>query len=149
MLNTIEPGGFLEKADNLRALYERYGGMLLGYLTETLQDGEAAGEQLADIFIDLIKQDNNSINYSWQQLHKFARERLAALGLTANRKVSTVPEYVTENKAWRKMTPEQQLVFYNAYHCSRPIDSIAQQLNKPEGYIRRTLVEAFAVIRKS
>jgi hypothetical protein len=123
--------------------------MLLGYLTETLQDADTAGEQLANIFSDLIKQDNNGVNYSWQQLHKFARERLSALGLTGNRKVSTVSEYVTENKTWRKMTPEQQLVFYNAYHCSRPIGSIAQQLNKPEEYIRRTLIEAFAVIRKS
>jgi len=149
MLNAIEPGGFLEKADNLRALYERYGGMLLGYLTETLQDGDAAGEQLANIFTDLIKQDGNGIGYSWRQLHKFARERLAVSGLAGSRKATMVPEYITENLAWRKMTAEQQLVFYNAYHCSRTVGSIAQQLNKPEEYIRRTLVEAFAVIRKS
>ena len=120
MLNVIEPGGFLEKAESFRVLYERYGGMLLGYLTETLQDSEIAGEQLANIFTDLIKQEGSGDSYNWRQLHKFARERLVELGLTGSRKVITVPEHITENKAWRKMTAEQQLVFYDAYHCSRP-----------------------------
>ena len=149
MLNKIDSDGLAQKADELRSLYERYGGMLLGYLIETLQDGEAAGEQLANIFADLAKQAGDNLDYNWGQLHKFARERLTALGLVGSRKVGILPAYITENKAWRKMTAEQQLVFYNAYHCSRPIGCIAQQFNKPEEYIRKTLVEAFAVIRKS
>src|ERR1700760_3209477 len=115
----------------MRALYERYGAMILGYLTETLQDQKLAEEQLVIILGDFVGQQTHLTggDFNWIQLHKFARAKLAKLSLFSQQDVYNVPATISGNNAWHKMNADQQHVFYNSYHCVKPIALIAQQLN--------------------
>lgn len=149
MLKAVDSVGLEQRSNSLHLLYDRFGAMLLGYITDAVQNTKLAEECLITVFSDWIKQDGNvPENCTWLQLQQFARPRIAAF--RKGKKLTSNKVNVTDSRQlWLKMTNDQQVVFYSAYHCSMPIASIALVLNKPEVYIRKTLVEAFAIMRKA
>ncbi|MNY41896.1 hypothetical protein D3C86_1767410 [compost metagenome] len=48
-----------------------------------------------------------------------------------------------------QLTSEQQHVFRGVYYHGKSIETIAKSENKPEDLIRKTLKEAFDIIRNS
>jgi hypothetical protein len=137
-----------KQLQGLRRLFDKYGAMLLGYLVETMGEGKLAEEYLIIVFTDLANNYAQVENYGWLQLRQFAKNKLDNLGLK-NNDTETFPVNSAARKTWRNMTDEQRYVFYNVYNFGKPVESIARQLKRPEGDIRKILVEAFAVIRKS
>lgn len=147
---------FIEnKPESLESLYQRHGGMLLGYIFEVVQDRKLAEKYLVELFCELSQQFDqmnwNGTN-SWCQLQRFAKDRLAALH--AEKKYFE-PAAVTGlvhsscNKYLEQLNPEQRRVFCDVYYHGKMIPVISRELNKTEDSIRKTLKEAFAIMRRS
>jgi hypothetical protein len=150
MLKTQSQTISAERTIVSRRLYDRYGAMLLGYLAETLKQKALAEECLVSIFKDFIIENGDTPveNCRWSELRRFAKEWLTVQH--TDREASGVlgMPSVTDG-IWSNMSQEQRCVFYNAYHCGKPLALIAGQLSKPEPYIRKILAEAFTTIRES
>lgn len=133
----------------VRNLYDRYGGMLLGYLVDVLKDRKIAEEYLVTIFGDLAHEVKTEFSYNWCQLQRFAKSRLpfAADGGSSNETGLSV-KYDQRNKFLELMSEHQKLVFCGVYYHGRTVTSIALQLNIAEEATRKILLEAFTIIRQ-
>ncbi|NQX40016.1 Sigma-70, region 4 [Pedobacter steynii] len=153
MLETTPHSLTEHQPESIRSLYDRHAGMLLGYIFEVVKDRKLAEEYLIKVFCDLSIRYNdvNRTGISgWPQLQKFAREKLLSLpdspryvSLNAGVKISDSP-----NSYLRQLTEEQRQVFCDVYYNGRTIADISITLNKTEDLTRKTLKEAFAIMRK-
>lgn len=147
---------FIEnKPESLESLYQRHGGMLLGYIFEVVQDRKLAEKYLVEMFCELSQQFDqmtwNGTN-SWCQLQRFAKARLAVLNADARflkPKAVSGTVHSSCNKYLEQLTNEQRQVFCDVYYHGKMIPVISRELNKTEDSIRKTLKEAFAIMRKS
>ena len=135
------------KTGAIRDLYDRYAGMLLGYIYEVVNDRKTAEEYLIKVFADVSthynEQNLQEIN-KWFQLRNFARERLALYNgrlRVGNAKIGSA--YLG------LLNDEQKIVFCDTYYHGKSVETIALELKQTEDSIRKTLKEAFCVIRKS
>jgi len=144
------------RAEDVRSLYDKYAGMMLGYITGVVKDERLAEEYLIELFSDLSNQFNE-INWdgtnSWCELQRFAKNKLAAM---ADR-LTSVETSVTgglvmskpNDRHFEEMTDEQRHIFSAVYYQGKGIAALSKELNKTEDLIRKTLKETFAIIRKS
>lgn len=143
----------LEQSANPHDLYDRYGDMLLGYILEIVKDRTVAEQYLIKIFCDLSKEfhptDWDHSNSKWIQLQRFAKSRLAIFTDTTASVETSVSglEKHTGNRHLEKLNYEQRKVFCDVYYHTKKITEIAKELNKTEDTIRKTLKEAFAIIK--
>lgn len=144
------------KQANIRILYEKHAGMLLGYISEIIKDRKLAEEYLVNIFYEISQGINDMSwdgSHSWCQLQRFAQKKLAHL--THSRKEELSPSALNHtdhhslNKHFNHLNEDQKQIFYAVYYYGKPIEAISKELNKPEDSIRKTLKEAFAIMRKS
>ena len=155
MLKTNRQVSVESNAENLRNLYDRHAGMLLGYIIEVVKDRKLAEEWLVKLFCDLslhIHEINWENTSSWCQLQRFAKSRLAHFN-TANKQLEVnsaggLVMHSGHNKYLERLTDEQKIVFCNVYYHGKSTADISIELNKPEVVIRKTLKEAFAIMRK-
>lgn len=156
MLEINQQALVANKADEIRCLYEKYGGMLLGYILEVVKDKTRAEEYLVQVFCD-VSQQYEVINWSetnrWIQLQRFARAKLLVFShavqadLVVNHPAKS--EEGSGNHLFENLSDEQQQVFYAIYYQGKTITTISIELNRTEGSIRKALKEAFAIMRKS
>ena len=133
------------KATDIRLLYSKYSGMLLGYISQIIDDKSQAEAQMISIFCELAKAnikavDQSSIEniYCWNDLRRFALNHLPE---------KSNYEHHSKNIPSLKLNEFQQKVFDIAYYQKKSLSAIATQLNQPEESIRKTLKEAFAVMK--
>ncbi|SHF28192.1 RNA polymerase sigma factor [Pedobacter caeni] len=153
MLETTPQSLTEHKPQSIRSLYERHGGMLLGYIFEVVKDRKLAEEYLIKIFCDLSVQLNDVSHTDisgWPQLQKFTREKLLSsaehskfVGLNPGLKMSGAPNHYLE-----QLTEEQRQVFCDVYYYGKTIADISKTLNLTEDLTRKALKEAFAIMRK-
>lgn len=151
----INQQAFITKPEGIRGLYDRHAGMLLGYIYGVVKDRKLAEEYLIKVFSDL-SQEFNKINWeknnSWCQLQKFTRERLATFPATLkyfeNPEVGKLKKTDTASVYLNRLTDEQRVVFSEVYYYGRSIAELSNGLNKTEDSIRKTLKEAFVIMRK-
>ncbi|OKS88453.1 sigma-70 RNA polymerase sigma factor region 4 domain-containing protein [Mucilaginibacter polytrichastri] len=137
----------------LQDLYNRYAGMLLGYLSEIVKDHQKAEQHLVSIFNAIpqhLHEINNTDTNIWCQLQRLAKKHLSDSfvvggGSHLGNGINTRQD---KNKFLDRMTDEQQLIFSSIYYNHKTTLQLAKELNKPEDLIRTTLKEAFAIIRK-
>ncbi|MGY0035557.1 hypothetical protein [Pedobacter sp. NJ-S-72] len=130
--------------------------MLLGYIFEIVKDRNLAEEYLVKIFCDL-SQHFNEIDWdntnSWCQLQRFAQNKLNQLmnsgefiqdleikGAVGSDSHIKYPDLFSE---------EQHEIFYGVYYYGKSIEAISKELNKTEESTRKTLKEAFTIMRNS
>lgn len=153
MLETTPQSLAEHKPESIRSLYDRHAGMLLGYIFEVVKDRKLAEEYLVKVFCDLSIQFND-VNWNgvsaWPRLQKFTREKLwssadipgyASLG--SGVKIPGSPDHDL-----KQLSEEQRQVFCDVYYHGKTIAAIAETLNKTEDLTRKTLKEAFAIMRK-
>jgi hypothetical protein len=155
MLKTTREVLIDSNAENIRSLYDRHAGMLLGYIIEIVRDRKLAEEWLIKLFCELSIHFNE-INWestsSWCQLQRFAKNRLAEF-IAVNRQldgngIPGLSMHNEGNKYLERLTDEQKVVFCDVYYNGKSTAAISIELNKPEDVIRKTLKEAFAIMRK-
>lgn len=155
MLETNRQALIVSKPESIRCLYDKYGGMLLGYIFEIVNDRKLAEEYLVRLFCDLSHQIDdmewNGTN-SWCKLQGFARSRLATYRDTVkqgeNPSASGMMIPGLRHQYLEQLTDLQKLVFSDVYYHGKSIVKISVELKETENLIRKTLKEAFTIIKK-
>jgi len=156
MLKTDTQALVENKPESVRDLYDRYAGMLLGYIFEIVKDSKLAEEYMVHIFCELaaqFKDKNWEGPVNWCQLQRFAQRKMADLpGVSLHSGEPRIPG-VTRNGSKDKylelLTSTQQQIFIDIYYHGKTTAALSVELNKTEEFIRKTLKEAFVIIRKS
>jgi tRNA(Met) C34 N-acetyltransferase TmcA len=156
MLEINQEALVANRAASIRCLYEKYGGMLLGYILEIVKDQKQAEQYLVQVFCDISLQ-YDEIDWAgtnrWIQLQRFARAKLSLFTHAATERLPVtrtgLPEHGSRNQIFDQLSDEQQQVFYAIYYQGKTISTISTELNRTEGSIRKALKEAFSIMRKS
>jgi DNA-directed RNA polymerase specialized sigma24 family protein len=140
------------KVQDVQDIYNRYAGMLLGYIYDVVKDRALAEQYLADTFAavaliaDDLKKPGENI---YRKLQLIARSKLTAYFNTLEQ--CDVKETVNHrpNKFLNGMSERQLQVFCGVHYHGKNIATIAAELKKPEDVVKKLLKEAFLIIRKS
>lgn len=138
-----------------QSLYNRYAGMLLGYLLEVVKSAPVAEQCLVEIFSDLQFAEIQSITKpgvnTFCQLQQIARRKLASFTSTVadceGQDTHAKGIAIKGNNIIDLMGPEQQHVFCGMHYHGKTTAMLASELNKPEDAIKRILKESFTIIR--
>lgn len=137
----------------LRELYDNYGGMLLGYISEIVKDKKMAETYFLKIFSHISQEiDSSEVAevYSWPQILRYTRSKLATFADPLKNVVTHPSEtikYSEQHPALNQLTDEQRKIFCDTYYYGKTTGAISIELNQPEALIRKTLREAFNIIR--
>jgi hypothetical protein len=139
---------------NLRELYDRYSGMLLGYVFEIVKDNKLAEQHLINIY-NYIPNHINELTgdgtNTWCQLQRLAKRYLEfGDNAQSNGQLNGTDLNINNghNRYLALMTHEQKQVFYNVYYYGKTTAQLAKELNKSEDFIRLALKQAFIIIKK-
>lgn len=144
------------QAEDIRSLYDKYGGMLLGYILEIVKDRKQAEEYLVQVFCEISQQFDEIIGTKtnrWIQLQRFTRIKLMAFASV--RPESAIANdaglivHSSRNALFEQLSEDEQQIFYAVYYQGKTISTISTELNRTEGSIREALKEAFSIMRKS
>ncbi|MBB2149247.1 hypothetical protein [Pedobacter gandavensis] len=141
---------------SIHYLYDRHAGKLLGFIFEVVKDRKLAEDYLVKIFSALSLQHNQQGEegiHTWCQLLKFAKTKLQQLpvehrGMEAyDRSAMTVMH--PSNTYLDRLTEMQRMVFCEVYHHGKTISALSIALNTTEDLTRKTLKEAFLIMRSN
>ncbi|CAM4301577.1 Sigma-70, region 4 [Pedobacter westerhofensis] len=152
MLKTDRQVLLESKPESIRSLYDKYAGTLLGYIFEIVKDSKLAEECLVHIFCELsaaFGAENARGPQNWSQLQRFARGRLEAFPGVSGKISAGVLAHNSYDQHLSALSQEQKKVFLDIYYHGKGLAKLAAELNKTEEFIRKTLKEAFAILRKS
>jgi DNA-directed RNA polymerase specialized sigma24 family protein len=153
MLKTDRQVLLQSRPESVRSLYDRYAGMLLGYIFEIIGDSKLAEELLVRIFCELseeLSHDQAQGPQNWSQLQRFAKGKLAAFAVVpGNVAINELSQRRSGDQQLAALSEEQKRVFLAIYYHGRKVGVLAAELNRTEEFIRKTLTEAFAILRKS
>jgi hypothetical protein len=140
----------------LGELYDKYGGMLLGYIYDIVNDNKLAEQYLISIYGSLSNNYNDLLNNGenvWCSLQRLAKNYISRNHQPAVAdpliKGINLSDRNNRNKFLKLMTHEQKEVFCGIYHYGKSICQLAKELNTSEDFIRKTLKETFAIIKKA
>lgn len=130
------------------ALYQRYGGLLLGYITEVVKDKTLAEQCLVEVFKEVFGklEEYTYADNTWITLQQLAKKVLLKFN-TVTQQGNYINEASATNSYVKLMNHEQQLVFYGLHYQQKNIATLANELNKTEDTIRQLLREALIIIR--
>lgn len=140
------------KPESIHSLYDRYAGMLLGYISEIVKDSKLAEECLVHIFCELsvvFGAENHEGPQNWCQLQRFAKSRLGSFHGASGKLQTERPGDRSHDQRLTGLSMVQKKVFLDIYYHGTAVSVLAAELNKTEEFIRKTLKEAFAILRKS
>jgi hypothetical protein len=127
----------------LRAVYNNYADMLYGHILEVVKDHKIAETYFLEIFTSISKElclgNIKEIN-TWSQLLKYARAALSTFT------IATSPR--SAQLSLNLLNEEQRKIFSDTYYYGKTVDVLAIELNQPVDFIKRSLREAFIIIRK-
>jgi len=153
MLKTDRQVLIKSKPESMRSLYDRYAGMLLGYLFEIVGNSKLAEELLVRMFCELTEEvvtDQTNGPQNWSQLQRFAKGKLTAYAVVSDAwAVNGLSQRRSGDQQLTGLSEEQKQVFLEIYYHGKTVVMLAAELNKTEELIRKTLTEAFAILRKS
>ncbi|WEK20866.1 MAG: sigma-70 family RNA polymerase sigma factor [Candidatus Pedobacter colombiensis] len=137
----------------LQKLYNSYADMLFGYIFEVVNDRIVAETCLLNIFCQLSKELESKRTEeisTWAQVFRFAKDKLP----TFNDGLKDPPPHKSEPIKYKELHPclsglndEQRKIFCDSYYYGKTIAAISIELNQPEVSIRKSLREAFAIIK--
>jgi hypothetical protein len=138
---------------NLRELYDRYSGMLLGYVFEIVKDNKLAEHHLINIYSYIPNHINELTGdgTTWCHLQRLAKRYLeldASAQYNGQLNGNDLSINNSHNRYLALMTYEQKQAFYNVYYYGKTTAQLAKELNKSEDFIRLALKQAFIIIKK-
>ena len=139
--------------NSVRGLYESYSAMLLGYMLEVVKDRKLAEECMVQLFCDISQnfdaRDWESGN-SWCRLQRLAQRKLNTFTSAFSQCKPTtlgVTMSFAQNNYLKLLNDEQRQVFCAIYYHRKPVSEVSKELNITEDLTRKTLKEAFAIMR--
>jgi DNA-directed RNA polymerase specialized sigma24 family protein len=134
----------------VQELYDKYSGMVFGYIYEVVKDIKLAEEYLTDFYTDIPKhlhEINTQGANTWCQLHRLAKRFLSQV-FARKGTLQQLNSINTGNRFLGSMTEEQRQVFYNVYYNGSSTAELSYLLNRPEESIRKSLKEAFLILKQ-
>jgi DNA-directed RNA polymerase specialized sigma24 family protein len=139
----------------VQALYDKYGGMLFGYVLEVVRSRSLAEEYVVKIFSDLAvsydELDWTSAN-DWTRLLGFAKGKLQEVEVPEMIDLESrgrVKIHFANNNCLNRLNEEQKRVFYMIYYSGKSVRTVAKKIAKSEEAVKALLNEAFNIIRKA
>ena len=151
MLQTTHQAVQIQNSAILQEAYNKYGGMLYGYLLSVLKDEVKAGHFLTDVFDDLAKTIDKTGEcgpYTWCGLYRNAKSKLIHLLNQDHEADHDLLVFALGRKMYEDMSDLQRQVFYQTYYNCKMVSELAGKLNQTEEVIRKTLKEAFTILRR-
>ena len=148
---------FLKKTSyGIGELYDRYAGMILGYIYDIVKDNKLAEQHLVTFYSGLPEDYKSAIlngENTWCHLQRLVKKQLSDYNNDAKNdyqpKEIELATYNNRNKFLKLMAHEQKEVFCGIYHYGKTISQLAIELNTNEAFICKILKEAFAIIKKA
>ena len=141
-------------ADNHKAtheLFERYGSMLLGYITDVVKDRATAEQYLIAVFREVVNkvEEITQADNKWVKLQRLAKNVLSSFNNTVlpDDGVAISGGNTITNSYLKLMNIDQQEVFCGVHYQQKSTAMLAKELNKTEQTIRQLLREALIIIR--
>ena len=138
--------------ESMLNLYDRYSGMLLGYIFEIVKDKELAEQYMVSVFKDVSDRLHEIYHAenTWARLQQIAKCKLADFFASIKDcDTRVLPDLSNKNNVINLMSDDQRDVFCAVYYHGKTTANVAKQLQKSELEIRKILKEAFAIIRQS
>ncbi len=135
----------------LHEAYNKYGSMLYGFLLNVVKDAGVAEQYLISIFDDLSKAINETGEcgpYTWCGLYRMAKSKLINTVSDEDEADHDLMIYALGNEMYNGMNDLQKQIFYQSYYNGKSISQLAAKLNQSEESIRKTLKEAFLILRR-
>lgn len=139
------------KVQAIHALYNRYGGMLFGYILDVVNDERLAEQYLAETFNSIPLQSDEFLaadNNEYCKLQGLARKALAGY-FDKYCNGTEIDPPVRQNKFIGQMSVAQQKVFCGLYYCGKTTAGLAGELNITITEVRKLLKEAFTIVRNN
>ncbi|WP_316821090.1 hypothetical protein [Pedobacter gandavensis] len=144
------------QSQSIKRLYDRYAGMLLGYIFEVVKDRKLAEDYLVKIFSALSLQYENSGEEgfnNWCQLLKFAKTKLQQFyAVNGDEQIyhrKGLDLVAAVNPRLDRLNESQRRVFCEIYHHGKTISALSIALNTTEDLTRKTLKEAFLIMKSN
>lgn len=129
---------------DIRLLYDKYAGMLLGFIRGTVQDQQKSEEFLIKILSAYVK-ENKSNDSSWLSLRQYAKVKLADTFYDTKEKLNNP----SANSLSDVLNADENLVFHAIYYYGQSITHLSASLNRDENTIRTQLKSSIDKIRKA
>lgn len=143
----------VNNSTQLQRLYNSYADLLFGYIYEVVNDRTIAEKYLLTVFCNLsneLESKQNEEISNWAQIFRYTKQKLA----TFNAVPKNPPPDKSETIKHRELHPcliylndEQRQIFCDSYYYGKTIEAISIELNQPEASIRKSLRQAFAIIK--
>lgn len=138
---------------DIRQFYDRYAGMLLGFIRGTIQDQKRSEEYLVKIITSFVSegQPNNNGLSTWLQLRQYAQRKLAQHasnnGQLVTACVSRDSKHAVENLD--VLSARERSIFQAVYYQGKSITNLAETLGEQENAIRIQLKSSIDKMRRA
>jgi hypothetical protein len=148
MLNIRQETVETEQTTDIMLIYSKYSAMLFGYLIEITLDRKQAEHYLLKVYTELANNFNHTTQEitNWTQLRRFANNLLSLQSDAIS--ASEYPRPKSGRPAGvEQLSCDQQKVFQEIYNQGVTVAALALKLNQTEETIRKTLKEAFVIMK--
>jgi hypothetical protein len=149
-LKIEQPQNIIAPNNAVYALYQRYGALLLGYITEVVKDKNLAEQYLIAVFKEVMgKADDFTLAEScWVKLQQQAKKVLSTFNQSVQANgVTTNTSSSVSNSYLNLMERDQYQVFCGLHYQQKTVAVLAKELNKTEESIKQLLRSALTIIR--
>ncbi|WP_316851063.1 hypothetical protein [Pedobacter agri] len=133
-----------DNVKDIRQLYDKYAGMLLGFIRGTVQDHKRSEEHLIKI-ISAFAIESNGRPTSWLALRQYAQYKLIEFS-SADHEGGKLRD---ANEINDDLTADERIVFQAVYYQKKSISQLASLLHKKEDILRTQLKSSVDKIRKA
>ncbi|MCX2432679.1 hypothetical protein [Pedobacter sp. GR22-10] len=137
-----------EASKDIRQFYDKYAGMLLGFIQGTIQDPKKSEAHLIKIltsFILEVKLNPQSKSSTWMLLRQHAQKILAQEQLTDTESMIT-SDYASVNPD--QLSLKEKEIFNAVYYLGRSVSYLAASFGEEENSIRIQLKSSIDKMRR-
>ncbi|MFD2288998.1 hypothetical protein GJU39_13020 [Pedobacter petrophilus] len=142
-----------EASKNIRQFYDKYAGMLLGFIQGTVPDAKKSEELLIKIITSFVlktKLNSDSNISTWIHLRRHAQQILSQQNFNdrpasiVNPDLNNIPSEDHQNA----LTAQENMIFKAVYYQGRSIACVAESLAEEENSIRIQLKSSIDKMRR-
>ncbi|NTE03291.1 sigma-70 family RNA polymerase sigma factor [Agrobacterium tumefaciens] len=142
-----------EASKDIRQFYDKYAGMLLGFIQGTIQDPKESEMHLIKIITSFILETNLNAQTNlstWMLLRQHAQRILAQQNLSDKPLTDAVLNKVSNHPAENSdlLTSREKEIFTAVYYQGKSISGLAESLGEEENNIRIQLKSSIDKMRR-
>lgn len=131
---------------DIRQLYDKYAGMLLGFIRGTVQDRKRSEEHLISI-ITAFSLETKGREVTWLKLRQYAQYKLKEFSTLNDWKANL--DTASTNNYLNLLEDDERVVFQAVYYQGKSLAQLVDLLNQSESILRTQLKSSIDKIRKA